>query len=88
MVTEDDEAVGIHSSGWLLPLCPTASLGVPPLRGCPSLPNPSLPASPPNRRERGAYRSFSNFSLFSRLGGVRWEKRAGLMRAQRLSQGI
>ena len=25
-----------------------------PLRGEPSLPNPSLPASPPSRRERGA----------------------------------
>ena len=41
-----------------------------PRRGWPSLPNPSLPASPPTRRERGASRySRFAFSLFSRRVG-------------------
>ncbi|HEY4572771.1 MAG TPA: hypothetical protein VIJ26_02365 [Thermoanaerobaculia bacterium] len=53
------------------------------LRGEPSLPNPSLPASPPTRRERGASKhSSTDLSLFSPAGWVEGrEKRAGVMRA-------
>jgi potassium-transporting ATPase KdpC subunit len=56
-------------------------------RPSPSLPQPPLSHRPPPDRERGGLKSsaFSlpfqtNFSLFSRLGGGRWEKRAGVMR--------